>query len=72
MLVIVSMISAVDTVTLARSEYSVEEGSGVLNITLNRTGDLLDDITIPVRTQAMPAAICKKLNLEQLSLLVLT
>ena len=46
------VISAVDEVTIARSEYSVEEGSGVVNITLNRTGDLLDDITIPVRTQA--------------------
>ena len=60
------MISAVDEVTIAKSEYSVEEGSGVVNITLDRTGDLLDNITIPVRTQAIPdatnAAIRKKLN----------
>ena len=59
-----------DEVTIARSEYSVEEGSGVVNITLNRTGDLLDDITIPVRTQAIPdaanAAICKNFNHEQI------
>ena len=59
-----------DEVTIARSEYSVEEGSGVVNITLNRTGDLLDDITIPVQTQAIPdaanAAIRKNLNHEQI------
>ena len=45
-----------DTVTLGRSEYSAEEGSRVVGITLNRTGDMLDSITVPFRVQAIPSA----------------
>ena len=45
-----------DTVTIAATEYSVPEGSGQANITLVRTGDMLDDIMIPFRAHALPDA----------------
>ena len=34
-----------DTVSLSASEYSVEEGSGEVVISINRIGDLLDNLT---------------------------
>ena len=45
-----------DTVTLDRSEYSAEEGNRVVGITLYRTGDMLDSITVPFRVQAILGA----------------
>ena len=45
-----------DTVTLDESGYSVIEGSEVVTITLTRSGDLLNDITIPFRAHAIPDA----------------
>ena len=53
----------VDSVSLSQSQYTVTEGSNVVNITLMRSGDLLDDTSIPFRTKAITsavnAAICK-------------
>ena len=52
-----------DTVTLNASGYSEEEGSEVVTITVTRSGDLLDNITVPFRAQnisdATNAAICE-------------
>ena len=45
-----------DTVSLSVSEYSVEEGSGEVVITINRTGDLLDDITVLFVAGEIPGA----------------
>ena len=36
----------VDTVSLSESGYSVEQGSGEVVISINRTGNLLDDIAV--------------------------
>ena len=52
-----------DTVTLNASGYSEEEGSEVVTITITRSGDLLDSITVPFRARnisdAINAAICE-------------
>lgn len=46
--------NTVDMVTIDASEYRVHEASEVVNITLSRTGDLLDDIIIPFRAHHIP------------------
>ena len=38
--------SSVDSVSLSSSEYMLDEGSEEVIITINRSGDLLDDIII--------------------------
>ena len=43
-------------VTLSRSEYSVEEGSGEVVITLDRSGDLLDGIIVLFVAGEIPGA----------------
>ena len=45
-----------DTVTLDGSGYSGNEGSEVVTITVTRSGDLLDNITVPFRAHAIPDA----------------
>ena len=45
-----------DTVSLSASEYSVEEGSGEVVISISRTGDLLDDITVLFVAGEIPRA----------------
>ncbi|CAI8020180.1 Adhesion G-protein coupled receptor V1, partial [Geodia barretti] len=47
---------ALDTVSLSASEYSVEEGSGEVVISISRTGDLLDDITVLFAAGEIPRA----------------
>ena len=42
--------SAVDEVTLSAAEYSAIEGDPTVDITLLRSGELLDDILVPFRT----------------------
>ena len=45
-----------DKVTFEATTYRGTEGSGVVNVTLTRTGDLTDSITIPFRARATPNA----------------
>ena len=45
-----------DTVTLNRLGCSEYEGSEVVTITVTRSGDLLDNITVPFRAHAIPDA----------------
>lgn len=43
---LIDIMYAVDAVSLSESGYSVEQGSGEVVITINRTGSLLDDIAV--------------------------
>ena len=51
------LLYTVDTVTLDESGYSGKEGNEVVTITVTRSGDLLNDITIPFRARAVPDAV---------------
>ena len=45
-----------DEVTLDASEYSQVEGGGAVEITLLRSGDLLDDVIVPFRAHSITGA----------------
>ena len=55
-LTVFTLLHTVDTVTLNRLGYSGNEGSEVVTITVTRSGDLLDNTTVPFRAHAIPDA----------------